>query len=64
MSFSIIPSESKSLMQLKMSVDNPIQTEEIISKINPLEFLSIEKLDRSKFRDYYSDVYHGDEESE
>ena len=49
MSFSIIPSESKSLMQLKMSVDNPIQTEEIISKINPLEFLSIEKLDRSNY---------------
>ena len=23
-----------------------------------------EKVDRSKFRDYYSDVYHGDEESE
>ena len=49
MSFSIIPSESKSLMQLKMSVDNPIQTEEIISKINPLEFFSIEKLDRSNY---------------
>jgi hypothetical protein len=51
MSFSIIPSESKSLMQLKMSVENPItiQMEKTTSKINPLEFLNIEKLNRSNY---------------
>ena len=53
MSFSIIPSESKSLLQLRISVDNPIesQMEGTITKINPLEFFNIENLNRS---DYFS----------
>jgi hypothetical protein len=53
MSFSIIPSESKSLLQLRISVENPIesQMEGTITKINPLEFFNIENLNRS---DYFS----------
>ena len=53
MSFSIIPSESKSLLQLRISIENPIegQMEETITKINPLEFFNIENLNRS---DYFS----------
>ena len=53
MSFSIIPTESKSLLQLRVSVDNQIPKEseldETISKINPLEFFNIENLNRSKY---------------
>ena len=53
MSFSIIPTESKSLLQLRISVENPIesQIEGTITKINPLEFFNIENLNRS---DYFS----------
>ena len=53
MSFSIIPSESKSLLQLRISIENPIesQMEGTITKINPLEFFNIENLNRS---DYFS----------
>ncbi len=53
MSFSIIPSESKSLLQLRISIENPIesQMEETITKINPLEFFNIKNLNRS---DYFS----------
>ena len=53
MSFSIIPTESKSLLQLRISVENPIESEMegTITKINPLEFFNIENLDRS---DYFS----------
>ncbi len=48
--FSLIPLESKSLLQLKLSVDYPnIAT--TISEISPLEFLKVEKLKRS---DYFS----------
>ena len=51
MSFSIIPSESKSLLQLRISVESPIesQMEEPITKINPLEFFNIENLNRSHY---------------
>ena len=53
MSFSIIPTESKSLLQLRVSVDNQIPKEseldETISKISPLEFFNIENLNRSKY---------------
>ena len=51
MSFSIIPSESKSLLQLRISIDNPIesQMEGTITKINPLEFFNIENLNRSNY---------------
>ena len=53
MSFSIIPTESKSLLQLRISVENPIESEMegTITKINPLEFFNIENLNRS---DYFS----------
>ena len=53
MSFSIIPTESKSLLQLRISVENPIESEMegTITKINPLEFFNIKNLNRS---DYFS----------
>ena len=53
MSFSIIPTESKSLLQLIVSTDNPIdvlsQIEEKTIKINPLEFFKIKDLSRSNY---------------
>ena len=53
MSFSIIPTESKSLLQLRVSVDNQItkenQIDETVSKINPLEFFNVENLNRSNY---------------
>jgi hypothetical protein len=51
MSFSIIPSELKSLLQLRISVNSPItnQMEETMSKISPLEFFNIENLNRSNY---------------
>jgi len=54
MTFSLIPSDSKSLLQLKLSVvySNKATT---ISKISPLEFLNIENLKRS---DYFSTGFY------
>tara|TARA_B110000438_G_scaffold276881_1_gene299019 strand:+ start:455 stop:1600 length:1146 start_codon:yes stop_codon:yes gene_type:complete len=49
MSFSIIPTESKLISQLRLSVDNPIEIEAKMIKINPLEFFNIEKLERSNY---------------
>jgi hypothetical protein len=51
MSFSITPLESKSLLQLRISVNNPIasQIEELTPKISPLEFFNIENLNRSNY---------------
>ena len=53
MSFSIIPSDSKLLSQLRVSVDTPLPdsdtTKAKISKINPLEFFNIENLNRSDY---------------
>jgi hypothetical protein len=48
MTFSLIPLDSKSLLQLKLSVDytNKAQT---ISEISPLEFLKVENLKRSNY---------------
>jgi len=48
MTFSLIPSDSKSLLQLKLSVvySNKATT---ISEISPLEFLKVENLKRSEF---------------
>jgi hypothetical protein len=51
MSFTIIPTESKTLLQLRASVNEPIES---ISKkpetqINPLEFFKIKNLDRSEY---------------
>ena len=50
MTFSLIPLESSSLLQLKLSVDYPNKAS-TISEISPLEFLKIENLKRS---DYFS----------
>jgi len=54
MTFSLIPSDSKSLLQLKLSVvySNKATT---ISEISPLEFLNIENLKRS---DYFSTEFY------
>ncbi len=51
MSFSIIPTEVKSLMQLRLSVNNPTpnQIEGTIQQINPLEYFKIENLNRSNY---------------
>ena len=46
MSFSIIPSEEKSLLQLRVSTNHPVQEE---SKINPLEMFKIENLKRTNY---------------
>ena len=51
--FSIIPSESKLLLQLRMSVENPLeilsQNDETVTKINPLEFFKIKDLNKSEY---------------
>ena len=51
MSFSITPTESKSILQLRISVNNPItsQMEGATSKISPLEFFNTEDLNRSNY---------------
>ena len=50
---SIIPSDSKLLLQLRMSVENSIeklnQMDETNVKINPLKFFKIKELDRSNY---------------
>lgn len=48
MTFSIIPTENKSLLQLKLSVDYP-QTAPTINEVNPLKFLKTDELKRSKY---------------
>lgn len=50
MTFSIIPTQSKSLLQLRLSVDYP-QKASTVTEINPLEFLKTDELKRS---DYFS----------
>jgi len=54
MTFSLIPLDSKSLLQLKLSVDYPNKAT-AISKISPLEFLKIENIKRS---DYFSTGFY------
>ena len=54
MTFSIIPLENKSLLQLKLSVDYPNMASSI-NEINPLEFLKAEELKRS---DYFSTGFY------
>jgi len=48
MTFSIIPSGNKSLLQLKLSVDYP-DTATSVNEISPLEFLKADELKRSKY---------------
>ena len=47
MTFSIIPTESKTLLQLKLSTNTPVQN--TITDINPLEFFEIKELNRSNY---------------
>ena len=54
MTFSLIPSESSSLLQLKLSVDYPNKAS-TISEISPLEFLKVENLKKS---DYFSTGFY------
>jgi len=54
MTFSIIPLENKSLLQLKLSIDYP-NMESSVKEINPLEFLKAEELKRS---DYFSTGFY------
>ncbi|MDC0208620.1 hypothetical protein OAJ90_03170 [Nitrosopumilus sp.] len=50
MSFSIIPTESKSLLQLRVSTTSPIENQiESGTEINPLEFFKINELTRSNY---------------
>ena len=48
MTFSIIPLDSKSLLQLKLSVNYPNMAS-TISEMSPLEFLQIEEIKRSNY---------------
>ncbi len=48
MTFSLIPLESSSLLQLKLSVDYPNKAS-TISDISPLEFLKVENLKKSEY---------------
>ncbi|MFB5629645.1 MAG: hypothetical protein ACE5RR_06900 [Nitrosarchaeum sp.] len=48
MSFSIIPLENKSLLQLKLSMDYP-HVPSSSNEINPLEFLKVNELKRSNY---------------
>ena len=48
MTFSIIPSENKSLLQLRLST-NYSETESNTDEINPLEFLKTDELKRSEY---------------
>ncbi len=54
MTFSLIPLESSSLLQLKLSVDYP-NIASTISEISPLEFLKVENLKKS---DYFSTGFY------
>jgi hypothetical protein len=54
MTFSIIPSESKSLLQLRLSTDYSEATSNI-DKVSPLEFLKTDELKRS---DYFSTGFY------
>jgi len=48
MTFSLIPTDTKSLMQLKLSVNYPNQAPKIVD-IKPLEFFNIENIKRSNY---------------
>ena len=54
MTFSIIPLENKSLLQLKLSVDYPNMASSV-KEINPLEFLKADELKRS---DYFATGFY------
>jgi hypothetical protein len=50
MSFSMIPTESKSLLQLRVSTNSPIEDKiESGTEINPLEFFKLDEITRSNY---------------
>ena len=51
MSFSIIPTEAKTISQLRVSVNEPIEsiTQKSETEINPLEFFKIKNINRSEY---------------
>lgn len=52
--FSLIPLDTSSLLQLKISVDHPNKAQDIV-QISPLEFLKVENIKRS---DYFSTGFY------
>ena len=54
MTFSMIPTDSRSLLQLKLTVDYPNQASEI-TNVEPLKFFEIENINRS---DYFSSGFY------
>ena len=50
MTFSILPLDSKSLLQLKLSVDYPNKASNL-TEINPLEFFKVNSIERSSYFD-------------
>ena len=54
MTFSLIPADSRSLMQLKLSVDYPGEATNLL-QISPFEFLKVDELIRS---DYFSGGFY------
>ncbi|MHA7734364.1 hypothetical protein [Nitrosopumilus sp. S6] len=54
MTFSIIPLDSKSLLQLKLSVDYPNEAS-TISEVSPLDLLKVDTINRS---DYFSSGFY------
>ena len=54
MTFSLMPLDTSSLLQLKISVDYPNKAQGIV-QINPLEFLKVENIKRS---DYFSTGFY------
>ena len=48
MTFSIMPMEDRSLLQLRLSIDYPQAASEI-NTVNPLEFLQVESIQRSNY---------------
>ena len=54
MTFSLIPTQSKSLLQLRVSANYP-HTAETVKEVNPLSFLKTDELKRSK---YFSEGFY------
>ncbi len=47
--FSLIPSDAGSLLQIKLSVSSPTPMSANIMQIKPLEFLKVDRIDRSEY---------------
>jgi hypothetical protein len=55
MTVSIIPQDNQTLLQIRLSVNYPGEASMVTDKISPLEYLKIDRLDRSNYfsRDFY-----------